>query len=114
MAWKLRVQHAARERIEQIVEFFWLDERPLALSIYYFPPAPMEGDVDNIIKPIMDALIGVAYTDDRVVERVLAQKFEPEVEWSFEQPGEMLAVALETTPPVVYIRVDDDCAWRRN
>ena len=74
----------------------------------------MEGDVDNIVKPIMDALIGVAYPDDRLVERVLVQKFEPDIDWSFEEPSEMLLAALDTGTPVVYVRVDDDLAWRRN
>jgi len=112
--WKAKVQEVARKRIDEIVEFSWLDQRPLALSIYYFSAAPMEGDVDNIIKPIMDALIGVAYPNDRVVERVLAQKFEPDVDWSFEQPDEILSAALDIDAPVVYVRVDDDFAWRRN
>jgi crossover junction endodeoxyribonuclease RusA len=112
--WKASVEDFARKRIDETVEFSWLDQRPVALSIYYFSAAPMEGDVDNIIKPIMDALIGVAYQDDRVVERVVAQKFEPEVEWSFDEPSEILSAALDAEAPVVYIRVDDDLAWRRN
>lgn len=74
----------------------------------------MEGDVDNIVKPIMDALIGTVYPDDGVVERVLVQKFEPDIDWSIEEPSGMLAAALDTDAPVVYIRVDDDLAWRRN
>lgn len=112
--WRALLQDAARARIAELVEFSWLDERPLALSILYFPPEPMEGDVDNIIKPIMDALIGVVYPDDQIIERVSAQKFEPEVDWSFDQPSETLAAALDTEPPVVYVRVDDDLSWRRN
>ena len=74
----------------------------------------MEGDIDNIVKPILDALIGVAYLNDRVVERVLAQKFEPEIDWFFERPTEPLLAALDIEAPVVYIRLDDDGAWRRN
>jgi hypothetical protein len=112
--WKGQLQRVAREKISESVEFLWLDMRPLAISIFYFPPAQMEGDVDNIIKPILDALVGIAYLDDRVVERVLAQKFEPDADWSFVQPSETLSAALDTEPPVVYIRVDDDFGWRRN
>jgi crossover junction endodeoxyribonuclease RusA len=112
--WKANVRAIARKRIDETVEFSWLDQRPLALSIYYFSSAPMEGDVDNIVKPIMDALIGIAYPDDRAVERVLAQKFEPEVDWSFQEPSEILSAALDTDAPVVYVRVDDDLAWRQN
>ena len=112
--WKAQVGEIARKRRDETTEFSWLDQRPLALSVYYFPAAPMEGDVDNIVKPIMDALIGVAYPDDRLVERVLVQKFEPDIDWSFEEPSEMLLAALDTGTPVVYVRVDDDLAWRRN
>lgn len=75
--------------------------------------APMDGDLDNIVKPILDALINVAYMNDRDVERVIVQKFEPEVEWDFANPSDRLARALDTAPPVVYIRVDDDLSWRR-
>jgi crossover junction endodeoxyribonuclease RusA len=112
--WKAQLQEAARRRVAELVEFPWLDDRPLALSVYYFPPTPMVGDIDNVIKPIMDALVGVAYIDDRVVERVLAQKFEPGVKWSFAQSSQVLAAALLTATPVVYVRVDDDLSWGRN
>jgi hypothetical protein len=73
----------------------------------------MEGDVDNIVKLIMDALKSVAYIDDKVVERVVVQRFEPEVEWEFSAPSDQLALELGMEPPVVYIRVDDDLSWRR-
>ena len=69
--------------------------------------------MDNIIKPIMDALIGSAYPDDRVIESVLAQRFEPQAGWSFEQPSEILSAALDVAAPVVYVRIDDDLAWRQ-
>ena len=56
----------------------------------------MIGDIDNIVKPIMDALIHVAYMDDKDVERVAVQKFEPQVEWDFAEPSDQLAAALDT------------------
>ncbi len=112
--WMTTVADIARARVKDMVEFTWLDQRPLALSVFFFTPDPMEGDIDNIIKPIMDSLVGVAYLDDRAIERVLAQKFELGVDWTFAQPSEVLAAALDVTEPVVYIRIDDDCAWRRN
>lgn len=78
----------------------------------------MAGDVDNIVKPILDALNGQAYTDDRLVERVVSQKFEPDVAWSFGSPSVQLTAALDAISatdepqPVVYIRIDDDLSWR--
>lgn len=112
--WKTAVAEVARERIHEKTELSWLDERPLSAFVYYFSAEPMEGDIDNIVKPILDAMIGIAYPNDRVVERVLAQKFEPDVDWSFERPSEILLQALDTQVPVVYIRLDDDLAWRRS
>lgn len=113
------VSDAARLRAEQTVELLWLEEEPVAVTIYYFPAAPMAGDVDNIVKPILDALVGTAYQDDQLVERVVAQKFEPEIGWSFEAPTEQLSVVLDTVSasyeptPVVYVRIDNDLSWRR-
>lgn len=111
--WRATVRQAAQERVRELVEIFFLDRRPIAVTLYYFPVAPMDGDLDNIVKPILDALINVAYMNDRDVERVIVQKFEPEVEWDFADPSDWLARALDTAPPVVYIRVDDDLSWRR-
>jgi len=110
--WKRVVQDAAKNEIDTKVDAIWLDNRPLALTIFYFPPAPMHGDVDNIVKPIMDALKGFAYLDDRSIERVVVAKVEPDADWTFEQPSEQLAIALDIAPPVVYIRVDDGLEWR--
>jgi hypothetical protein len=111
--WRTIVSEAARPRRQETDEVGFLDERALALTIYYFANAPMGGDIDNIIKPIMDALIGVAYLDDSVVERVVSQKFEPEIDRAFASPTDQLAAALDKAAPVVYIRVDDDLTWRK-
>lgn len=119
--WKATVADAARQRAEETSEFVWLEEdASLAVTIFYFPIAPMEGDVDNIVKPILDAMIGQAYLDDRSIERVVSQKFEPGKGWSFGTPTSQLAAALDAVSesgepqPVVYIRVDDDLSWRTN
>lgn len=110
---------AARQRLNETVEWAYLDEAPVALTIYYFPTTPVVGDIDNIVKPIMDALTGVAYLDDQVVERVVAQRFEPGAGWAFAEPSERLAAALNTIAasdnpmPLVYVRADNDLSWRR-
>ena len=38
----------------------------------------MQGDVNNIVKPIVDALSRHLYLDDHQVQRVVVQKFEPD------------------------------------
>jgi crossover junction endodeoxyribonuclease RusA len=112
-AWKDRVAGATCDRQRETYELGFLDDRALAVTIYYFPNAPMDGDVDNIVKLILDGMKGFAYLDDDVVERVVVQKFEPEVRWEFGAVTDQLALALDTEAPVVYIRVDDDLSWRR-
>jgi crossover junction endodeoxyribonuclease RusA len=111
--WKKKVTEAARRQQQETYELGFLDNRALAVTIYFIASDPMEGDIDNIVKPIMDSLIGVAYLDDKVVERVIVQKFEPEGGWNFSDPSDRLLAALDKLPPVVYVCVDDDLSWRK-
>jgi crossover junction endodeoxyribonuclease RusA len=117
--WKDAVADAAQARIrEQELQTFLLPSS-LAITIYYFPIAPMGGDIDNIVKPILDALIGVTYLHDRMVEMVTVQKFEPQVDWEITNQSEQLTLALdrinasEAPTPMVYVHIADDLSWRR-
>lgn len=110
--WKDTVKKAAQGQAQQTDVLGFLYPCPVELTIYYFAPAIMTGDIDNIVKPIMDALIGVAYFDDQYVERVVVQKFEPGTIREVSAMSGQLALALDTTPPVIYIRVIDDLSWR--
>ena len=42
--------------------------QPLYSRTYYFKNKPNQLDADNLSKPIVDALTGVLYDDDRIVE----------------------------------------------
>ena len=68
----------------------------------------MQGDIDNIVKPVLDALERHIYIDDRQVQRVLVQKFEPGSVFSFTRPSPILGNALEQSKPALYIRLSDD------
>jgi crossover junction endodeoxyribonuclease RusA len=46
------------------------------------------------------------------MERVLAQRFEPGLQWQIETDSIQMVKALSAAPPAVYIRVDDDLSWR--
>ena len=102
--WKAVVANKARSSLQ---EGAWLTEAPVSVTIFYFPDGPMIGDVDNIVKPILDSLNTVVYMDDQLVERVWVEKFEPEGVVTFSQPTAALARALDTDRPVVYVRIDD-------
>lgn len=66
----------------------------------------MIGDIDNIVKPILDALRPGVYLNDRQVERVWVQKFEPGGLPAFSDPSPRLLEALEREKPLVYVRID--------
>ena len=110
--WKRKVAVAARMRLQELRDRWGPDERPVAVTIFYFPIAPLDGDIDNLIKPILDGLEGIVYKKDQVVERVLVQKFEPGIV----RPGSVASVqlgrALEAEPPVVFIRIEDGLVRR--
>ena len=78
----------------------------MAVTIYYFTDAKMEGDIDNIIKPIVDSLNKIVYIDDSQVERIVVQKFEPGRLFSFQSPTPILSDALGETGPRVYLQID--------
>ena len=110
--WKQKVNALANEHAKTLRDFFYIDERPLAATIFYFPPAKMDGDIDNIVELIIDGMIPVFYPEDEVLERIVVQKFEPGIEAVFHDLSPMLERATEMEPPTIYIRIDDDLSWR--
>lgn len=86
----------------------WLLSEPLAVVIYIFPRALMRGDIDNRVKPILDAMVRCVYSDDEIIERLVVQKFEPGGLYSLRSPSAALLAALEVEDPVVYIQISND------
>jgi Holliday junction resolvase RusA-like endonuclease len=111
--WKRKVGEHASAHLKTLRDFFYIDDRPLAATIFYFPPTAMQGDVENVLKLILDGMEKIVYPSDRLLERIVAQKFEPGIEWVFHSLTPTLEQAIETEPPVIYIRIDDDLTWRQ-
>jgi hypothetical protein len=103
--WKERVKSASRALLP---EGHWASTGRISMTLFYFPPSQMEGDVDNIVKLVLDALEKHIYKEDSQVERVVVQKFEPGNVFAFSSPGPVLAEALNREKPVLYVRVSDD------
>lgn len=103
--WKRRVREASSEALPAD---HWAAEGRIAATLYFFPDRPMQGDIDNIVKPVLDALARHIYLDDRQVERVVVQKFEPEHAFPFASPSERLNEALSGGKPTLYVRISDD------
>ena len=89
-------------------EGFWAATGRIAVTLFYFPDSLLEGDIDNIVKPILDALGRHIYMDDHQVERILAQKFEPGNVFEFRSPSGTLFEAIGRKKPILYVRVSDN------
>jgi crossover junction endodeoxyribonuclease RusA len=83
-----RIRDATRQ---ELPEGHFAAQEPLRVRIYYFADAPMNVDLDNIIEPILDSFSRFIYLDDKQVERLEAQKFEPGRLFSFASPSPRLA-----------------------
>ena len=104
--WKDTVRDAARPVLP---EGHWTIQDPVAVTIYIFPQAKMQGDIDNSAKLILDAMSAYIYLDDSLVERLVVQKFEPDRPLDVGgNTTDVLAEALSADQPVVYVKVSDD------
>ncbi|TFF20472.1 RusA family crossover junction endodeoxyribonuclease [Jiella endophytica] len=101
--WKAHVTTKMRE---DLPEGNFAFERPLAVRLYFFPQARLEADIDNCAKPILDAMGGCVYLDDRQVECLLVQKFEPGRPLPVDDVTGCLKTPMEAEEPVIYVRVD--------
>lgn len=103
--WKFLVLAAAQDAI---AEGSWaFDEKRLAITLMYFPAEPMSGDIDNIVKLTIDALIPNVYVDDSIIDRVVVQRFSPEIAYSFQSPSPILTAAMARVDPTLYIRITE-------
>lgn len=103
--WKNRVIAASRPLLP---EAHLATDQPISATIFYFPNGDMAGDIDNIVKPILDALGRHIYLDDRQVHRLLVQKFEPGKIFPFGAPSPTLDEALKRQKPIVYIKLSNN------
>lgn len=102
--WKARVKAASTAVIPQP---HFASQEPIGITLYYLPDEPMSGDIDNIVKPILDALSAHIYVDDQQVERLVVQKFEPGIPFEVENPTEMVAAAVSGPRPALYVRLSN-------
>lgn len=101
--WKARIRTAVEP---DLPDGHFAAEGPMKVTIYYFSDGPAGVDIDNIVKPIFDALNSFIYVDDRQVERLVVQKFEPGRLFTFSSPSPRLADTIDANGPRVYLQVD--------
>ena len=102
-AWKILVR--------QETEKYWLSEQKAStglvmLKVTYFYES-VAIDVDNIIKPIQDAIIGLAYIDDGQITDVLIRKRNLSGEFKVENMTSTLAEGFSREKEFLHIVVLD-------
>lgn len=85
----------------------FLSGDPLRFTLIWFASDETSGDLDNVIKPILDAAIHVIMLDDRQVHSINAEIYPPSRPETFRAVSAGLVEALERARPCVYIRFEE-------
>ena len=103
-AWKQRIRTACLAAWPHI-------DTPLlevvSLRVTYYCEMAI-GDVDNLVKPIQDALQGVAHVNDRQISDVIGRRRSIDGSFRVRYMSPVLAMAFTDGRPFVHIEV-----WRR-
>lgn len=99
--WRARVERAARTRLLNGCSPV-ADEVALSIVYYYEGDTP---DVDNIIKPIQDALEGLVYVDDGQVVKAECAKVSIDRSFTIRGASSALLQAFSERDPFVHVRV---------
>ena len=105
--WQTQVTNAAAAR--------WGTQPPVAdalavsITFLYDPlqPAGQRPDIDNIAKPILDALEGLVYGDDAIVSDILCRKRSLDADPELQNISALLLNALGGSDDSVHVMIDD-------
>ena len=100
-----------RDQVQKVAEHHWPSgelpvAEPIMLTITYFYDR-VSMDVDNIPKPISDALKGLVYLDDDQLTDILCRKRNLNSVFRVENPSGVLADGLSRDNEFLYIIVDE-------
>jgi len=110
-AWQDKIKAAAWEAVPE--ELRVTHEEIAVVLVHFCFDEEDSGDVDNIVKPILDALAGPVFGDDRQVTQVLVRRtsLSARMSTAIDEPPPLLAAALQSAVvnrrDFVYIRVDE-------
>ena len=102
--------HAWKDEVRRVAAQSWPSSElpvadPVALSIVYFY-SETAMDVDNVPKPISDALEGLVYIDDSQVNDVVCRRRDLSSVLRVVNPSPVLADRFEREGEFLYISVD--------
>lgn len=100
--------HEWRQDLARAARLVWGTEDPVAIPVsvtitYFFDDTPV--DVDNLPKPILDALKGLVFRDDSQVYDLFCRKRNRADNLRIERPSQGLLDALDNSRQVLHIKV---------
>lgn len=101
--WKTSVREQARASMQ---EGHFAMRRLLVVTVTFFPQSVLEPDLDNAAKPILDGLCQCVFLDDRQIERLVLQRFEPGRAIVIADDSATFNDAIAAIEPVIYIRLE--------
>ncbi len=99
--WKAAVAAAATTKVNP-GDVPTADDVAIRITYYYEGDTP---DVDNIIKPIQDALIGIVYDDDSQVVQAVSSKARIDGSFTIRGASAELLLAFSNRDAFVHIQV---------
>ncbi len=118
--WQQEIETAIDARIASTVEQLFLITDPLKVTIIIVSPMRIDLDLDNLAKPILDAMKRKIYADDNLVSTLLVERFHDGEESRQELINGVFAEGLEQleigdmTSQMLYIRLDARVSTRRH
>ena len=98
--------------VQNFAGLSWGVEQPFVGDVmvtitYLYNRGSIDIDVDNIPKPILDALKGLVYSDDSQVTDLLCRKRRYGVELRIPDPSPLLRSSYENSEEFVHVNVDN-------
>ncbi len=104
-----RIQQEASKVIRIPLKTYRID-----IEIFFISSVSLRADVDNVAKPILDALKGVAYHDDKQVRSLRVTAFP--VDEAFGISGtvsrDFLDRVLDDQHPEILVQIFEDISWQ--
>jgi crossover junction endodeoxyribonuclease RusA len=101
-AWKADVRQAALARVQHDAQPV-VDPVRISMTYYYEGDTP---DVDNIIKPIQDALNGVVFVDDQQLAETKSRKRPLDGSYQIKGASAVLLSAFSEAKEFLHVRVE--------
>jgi crossover junction endodeoxyribonuclease RusA len=104
-----------RERVAASARLTWPADKPpfpgnVDLTVTYYQMGNWRGDNDNMVKPIEDALQGIAYLDDRQVRNHSGKRRNLKGKYTVHRISLVLAYAFASGPEFLHVRVEQSSA----